>query len=139
MKYATVIALLVLTLSIAGTAQLGSFETISANVPFEFVAWDKTIPAGTCMLERAAANSPTVAILNLAAHTSMLTMVAPGSASTPTGKYSLIFHRYGTRHFLSQIKTPDGQVYNLAKGKLEREILAQNTVPVEEILLASAK
>jgi hypothetical protein len=80
-----------------------------------------------------------LSILNVAANTGMLTMARPGHQSTPTGNYSLVFHRYGTRHFLSQIKTPNGQAYELAKGRLERELLARNIGPVEEVLLASAK
>lgn len=53
----------------------------------------------------------------------VFTMVLPVRESTPTGKYSLVFHRYGTRHFLSQIKTPDGAVNKVAEGKLEREMI----------------
>lgn len=138
MKYATMIALLVLTLTMAGIAQLGTLETISANVPFEFVAWDKTIPAGNCIVERATMNTPTLAIRNVAAKTAMLTMVVPDREVAPTGNYSLVFNRYGSRHFLRKIKTPDGRVYKLAEGKLEREVLAQNIAPQEEILLALA-
>ena len=56
-----------------------------------------------------------------------------------TGVYALVFHKYGDRHFLTQIRTGDGTVYKLPKGKLEREMLARNQPIEEEILLASAK
>jgi hypothetical protein len=137
MKYATVIVLVVLTLSMVGTAQLASDQKLVSNVPFDFIAWNKTIPAGECIVQRATANAPVVTIRNQAA--AMLTMVVPDGKTKATGKYSLVFHKYGTRHFLSQIRTADGSVYKVTESKLEREMLAQSVVPQEEILLASAK
>ena len=137
MKYATVIALLVLTLSVAGTAQLGSSNKLVTNVPFDFVAWNKSLPAGECIVQPAASN--VITIRNQAAHAAMLTMVTADHDKKATGKYSLVFHKYGTRHFLSEIRTASGSVYKLPESKLEREMLAQNAAPQEEILLASAE
>lgn len=137
MKYATVMALLVLTLSVAGTAQLGSSNKLVTNVPFDFIAWNKTIPAGECIVQPASNN--VITIRNQAAHAAMLTMVNPDRDKKATGKYSLVFHEYGTRRFLSEIRTGNGSVYKLPESKLEREMLAQSAVPQEEILLASVE
>jgi hypothetical protein len=80
-----------------------------------------------------------IAIRNQAAHAGMLTIVTPERDTKVKGKYSLVFHKYGTRHFLSAIRTANGSVYKLPESKLEREMLAENAAPQEEILLASAK
>ena len=139
MKYTIVTALLVLTLSIAGTAQLGSSDKILASVPFDFVAWNTTIPAGDCVVERVTRNPSVLTIGNFHANTSTLTMTMPDREKKASGKYSLVFHKYGNRHFLREIRTADGTVYKLSESKLEREMLALNQTPQEEILLASAK
>jgi hypothetical protein len=139
MKYATVIALLVLTLSLAATAQLARSNKLVTNIPFDFVARDKALPAGQCVLQPVTADGSVITIRNLAAHTAMLAMVTPGRDNTASGKYSLVFHQYGTRHFLSEIRTANGSVYKLPESKLEREMLAQNAASQEEILLASVE
>ena len=59
MKYARAIALMVLALPIAAAAQLGSNQKIAANVPFDFVAWDKIVPAGNCIVQRASTSGST--------------------------------------------------------------------------------
>jgi hypothetical protein len=138
MKYTTVIALLVLTLSLAGAAQLPSNKLVT-NVPFDFIAWNKTVPAGECVVQRISGNASVVNIRNQAAGPGTLAMLIQDRETKATGKYSLVFHKYGTRHFLSQIRTASGAVYKVPESKLEREMLAQNAAPQEEILLASAK
>ena len=137
MKNATVIALLLLTLSVAGTAQLASNTKIVTNVPFDFIARNQTVPAGQCIVQSAA--SSVITIRNQAAHAAMLTSVTPDRDRKATGKYSLVFNEYGTRHFLREIRTASGAVYKLPESKLEREMLAQNIVPRHEVLLASVR
>ena len=137
MRYATVIALLVLTLSVMGTAQLGSSSKLVTNVPFDFVAWNKALPAGECIVQPVGNN--VITVRNQDGHAGMLTIVTPERDTKAKGKYALVFHRYGTRHFLSAIRTANGSVYKLPESKLESEMLAENAAPQEEILLASAK
>jgi hypothetical protein len=51
---------------------------------------------------------------------------------------SLVFHKYGSNYFLSEIKvagTANG--YRLPETKAEKEIRAQNGPATNEILLAS--
>jgi len=139
MKYARAIALMVLALPIAAAAQLGSGQKIAANVPFEFVAWNKVVPAGNCIVQRTSMNGSTLTIQNTKAGMSTLALSRQDRAKTATGAYTLVFHKYGTRHFLAQVKIADGTVYMLPESKLERELRAQNTAPQDQIVLASVK
>jgi hypothetical protein len=139
MKYARAIALMVLALPIAAAAQLGSGQKIAANVPFEFVAWNKVVPAGNCIVQRTSMNGSTLTIQNTKAGMSTLALSREDRAKTATGAYTLVFHKYGTRHFLAQVKIADGTVYMLPESKLERELRAQNTAPQDQIVLASLK
>jgi len=139
MKYARAIALMVLALPIAAAAQLGSGQKIAANVPFEFVAWNKVVPAGNCIVQRTSMNGSTLTIQNTKAGMSTLALSREDRAKTATGAYTLVFHKYGSRHFLAQVKIADGTVYMLPESKLERELRAQNTAPQDQIVLASVK
>ena len=140
MKYARVIALMVLALPIAAVAQLGSSQKIAANVPFDFVAWDKVVPAGNCIVQRAGMIGSTLAIQNTKAGMSTLALSREDRGKAATGVYALVFHKYGTRHFLAQVKIADGTIYMVPESKLERELRAQNTTaPQDQIVLASLK
>jgi hypothetical protein len=139
MKYARAIALMILALPIAAAAQLGSSQKIAANVPFEFVAWNKVVPAGNCIVQRTSMSGSTLTIQNTKAGMSTLALSREDRAKTATGAYTLVFHKYGARHFLAQVKIADGTVYMLPESKLERELRAQNTAPQDQIVLASVK
>lgn len=139
MKYARVIALMVLTLPIAAAAQLGGSQRIAANVPFDFVAWDKVVPAGNCIVQRATMIGSTLTIQNTGAGMSTFALSREDRGKSATGVYKLVFHKYGTRHFLAQVKIADGTIYMLPEGKLERELRAQNTTAQDQIVLASLK
>ena len=139
MKYARAIALMVLALPMAAAAQLGSGQKIAANVPFEFVAWNKVVPAGNCIVQRTSMNGSTLTIQNTKAGMSTLALSREDRGKTATGAYTLVFHKYGTRHFLAQVQIADGTIYMLPESKLERELRAQNTAPQDQIVLASLK
>lgn len=139
MKYATVIALMALMLPIAAVAQLGSSQRIAANVPFDFVAWNQVVPAGNCVVQRASMIGSTLAIQNTKAHMSTLALSRVDRGKSADGVYKLVFHKYGTRHFLAQVKIADGTIYVLPESKLERELRAQNLAAQDQIVLASLK
>ncbi len=139
MKYATVIALLVVMLPIAAAAQLGASEKVAANVPFDFVAWDRVVPAGNCIVQRATMYGSTLVIENAGAKMTTFALSREDRHKTASGVYALVFHKYGSRHFLSQVKIAGGTVYRLPEGKLEGELRAQNITAHAQIVLASLK
>ncbi len=58
--------------------------------------------------------------------------MAPASA--------LVFHKYGDRYFLVALKVSGSRaVYEFRQSKLEKELIAQNLRPTEEIVVASAR
>ena len=130
MKYATVITLLVVMLPIVAAAQLGASEK---------VAWDRVIPAGNCIVQRATMYGSTLVIENAGAKMATFALSREDRHKTASGVYALVFHKYGSRHFLSQVKIAGGTVYRLPEGKLEGELRAQNITAPEQIVLASLK
>lgn len=94
---------------------------VRANVPFDFVVGDKTIPAGRIIASggAAAVHGP-FAITNysqgkLALRNGRRML---GAGRTTEGK--LVFHKYGNRYFLAQIWIPGSQAWELLKSKEEK-------------------
>ena len=140
MKRATQIFALTLTLlPLLAVAQMRSSDKLVANVPFQFKAGDKAIPAGQCIVESATMGGHTLAILNVAAKTSTLVSAMPEPSNEATGRYSLVFHKYGDRYFLTGIRQGGKTIDRLPESGAEAELRAQNVAATEEVLLASIK
>jgi hypothetical protein len=140
MKYAKkMLALALLAMPILAAAQMTSAERIVAQVPFEFMVANKYVPAGQCTVQRTAIDNAVLVVRNEGAKVGLLTMTRPGSTKQAASSYALVFHKYGTLHVLAGIKIAGSTAtYELPKSKAEIE-LAKNTVPTEEILLASLR
>ena len=139
MKYATRMLVLMATmLPLLATAQLSSNEKLVAKVPFEFVLGSKVVPAGEWTVQPASMDSKVIAIRNRDAAVNMLSMPLSAESKQAADHCSLVFHKYGSNYFLSEIKiagTTSG--YRLPETKAEKEIRAQNIPATNEILLAS--
>ncbi|HXY08761.1 MAG TPA: hypothetical protein VEI52_13050 [Terriglobales bacterium] len=135
-----ILGLLVTIMPLLATAQLQDNETIWAQVPFKFMVGSKTIPAGECVIKRAATDSKTLLINNASASVSLFSSVFPLETKTISGNYILIFHVYGERYFLTGLQLKgDRTIYQFPESKAEAEMRAQNLPVAEETLLASVK
>lgn len=113
--------LLALVVSLPASAQIRA--TLKADIPFEFVAADKTLPAGEYTLQLGTPNPRVVEILS-DNHSAQLFALASSADSGKTPDHtSLIFHKYGDRYFLAQIWTVGQRTgLQLPASKLEREL-----------------
>jgi len=136
---ARVLAIAMMMTPLLAAAQLGNTTKITANVPFEFVVGDRTVPAGQCSA-LSGNGGATLMIRNADANVSRYSIVATSSDQTGTAKTALIFHKYGDRYFLSGLELAGSHaIYWLPAGKAETELRAQNAPVTEEILLAALK
>jgi len=129
MKKQIVIALTMLSLVVAltvtglrGTALAHTFESISADVPFDFSDGSNVFQAGKYTIQPVGTNG-TIGILirsnNGKAYGVRLSSntVAP----SPKDQTELVFHRYGEQYFLSQVWTAgDTLGLQLPKSSIER-------------------
>ena len=127
-------AVAALVLAAAGYAQ--SVQPFQVNVPFDFVAGGRALPAGpytvsqpvntSAIAMRSAGDADVVVLTNRIA--------APGRKEI--GK--LVFHRYGDRYFLAEVwDTDTSNGRQVPETKAERE-LAQGSheVPTRIVLAA---
>jgi hypothetical protein len=121
-------------------AQLNSNSTIVAEVPFEFVAANKIVPAGECKLQTATMDGKTLVIRNVGAKTSLFASTSMTEEGQAASHYALIFNRYGDQYFLTGVKIEGSNIiYRLPESRAEMELQAQNAPSTEETLFASLK
>ena len=82
--------------------------TIKFNVPFEFNIGERTMPAGEYVVTLLcrSSNMPAVLIKSGDGRASRILMMTPVDASRLRESATLVFNRYGSRHFLAQVWTP---------------------------------
>jgi len=85
-----------------GSAMAQSNVTLTAEVPFEFVAWKNVMPAGEYTVQFLA-SSPTLAIANASRTAKAVVLTNAVEADQPAQQPKLVFRKYGDRYFLAQI------------------------------------
>ena len=118
--------LFVMSLGIAaavGTTQLSASEvTEKGSIPFEFQAGASHMEAGTYTVSTSDRHVVTVSNNETGAKRVVGLGIPTGKPTS--GKAMLVFRRYGTRCFLSEIWYPEGYVQALPTSKLEQEVAA---------------
>ena len=141
MKHANwlvVVALVVL--SGMAAAQLIGSSKIVAQVPFEFMVANKTVPAGEYVVQALTMDGNTLVIRNTEAKVGLLSRSSQSEGKQDASNYALVFKHYGDRYFLSGIKLEGSKItYRLPESKVEAELRSQNASATEETLLASLK
>src|SRR5262249_38598519 len=84
------------------TAQSLTQTRIVSQVPFNFMAGDRMIPAGECTVKAAGMDGQVLAINNFDAHKSAL--VSSSRQDSASDSTVLVFKHYGDRYFLSSIR-----------------------------------
>lgn len=118
----TSMLLLVMALAlVTAVAANGQSRRASADVPFEFVAADKTLPAGQYNISDGTSGREVVRISNAKQGKGVFVMTLALSRKGNSEKGKLVFRRYGNRYFLAEIWTA-GEGQKLRKSKEEKAI-----------------
>jgi len=139
MKYVKrIFALTLVMLPILAAAQLKKGDAIVAQVPFEFTAGNKVVPAGECIVQATAPGGRTLMIRNPVAGVAWFSSASLDETKEAAGDYALVFDKYGDHYFLAGIKLAAARtIYRLPESKAETELRAQNMLASEQIVLAS--
>lgn len=112
------------------TAAYAQSISVRANVPFQFLAGDKVLPAGQYQLS-VAPGSNRITLHPTQGGAGMYLSILPTQRSQFAAQPgALVFHRYGTHHFLRTVWSP-GQSggYELPSSKAEREFVRMAKTP----------
>jgi len=130
---ASVVVLSMAIVAVSARAQASS--PLLANIPFQFVVRDQTLPAGEYRIEQLSSNS-VLLIRSTDGHTSTIVMTMAALANDWQSESKLVFNRYGDQYFLSQIWTAGNKSgRELYKSPRETE-LAGKAVKREVAVLA---
>jgi hypothetical protein len=129
-------ALMLLFLPIIAAAQMKPGERVVTQVPFKFMVGTVEMPAGEYTVQLADQKSALLTVGNLEAKHWVYAKAIPDQGSKAQNA-ALVFHRYGDRYFLAELKVEDSRTsYTFQPTKLEKELRAQNA-SATDILLAS--
>lgn len=109
--------------------------SIRANVPFDFIVGEKTLPAGTINVRRISATDlGLLSVTNLNKSQHAIRTGHTVSSSNSPARCKLVFHRYGNRYYLAQVWTPGYDAVEFSKSKSERALeretmLSRNSTP----------
>ena len=131
---------MVMLLSGLMAAQSLASSTVVAQVPFEFMANNKIVPAGECIIQSADMDARVLTIRNVATKTGLLAPSSRADAKKAADSTVLVFKHYGNQYFLSEIRLEgSNQTYKLSPSRAEAELRAQNAPVSQKTLLASLK
>ena len=114
---------------VSANAQVTS-TFVTANIPFDFVVGDKTLPAGNYKVSSLTSGGNTLKISSPDGKSAAIRLsdMIPERSQHRTAR--MVFHRYGQKYFLAQVWTGDDYGRELRRCKTERVLryeLASNT------------
>ena len=135
----TILALSILTIGTVATAsaQLPGSRT-SAQIPFDFIVGEKTLPAGLYELRRIGNDPYLLCIQNVDDSRNVMifntSLLDDGDSIRQS---ALVFHRYGDIYFLAEIWSPyEGIARELHPSEqersMERDLASNNKAPQSE-------
>ena len=110
---------------------------IKANVPFDFMVGNQSVPAGEYIFAQNGSWNM-IQISSWDTRTVLRVLRHPAGNNMTSSPYALVFHKYGNRHFLKQVWAGNGVMgVQLPASRAEKEEMALSA-PAKTTLIASA-
>jgi hypothetical protein len=130
----------VMALTIFATTRVAQAQqSMAVNVPFGFVAGNKTLPAGEYTVKISTPTHSLILVSRKDSTASAFINTNAAVSSTPQAESKLIFNRYGDRYFLSQVwQQGYAQGRQLMKSSREKELaLTANLETEGQVILVA--
>ena len=115
--------MLLMIVALAFATAVASNAQSAANVPFEFMAGNKSLPAGHYYISNSTSGGEVVRIRAAKNETSVFSMTMRVIKGTAAEESKLVFHRYGNRYFLAEIwRAGETEGQKLLKSREEKAI-----------------
>ena len=123
LKGFTMLMLLVsVALAAAVVSANAQLTAVKANIPFEFVVGDKTLPAGAYSVTTANTASDALIIQSADRKNSAVRLSNSMEEMKKNAHARLVFHRYGRNYFLAEVWNGESSGRDLTKSRQERAI-----------------
>jgi len=100
-----------------------SADTLSAAIPFKFMAGDQQFPSGSCTIDTSRGNKVSIRCGRVSALVQASALQFTGSVFKDPPRHEMIFTRYDKTYFLSQVWIGH-QATELVKSDAEKELEA---------------
>ena len=118
--------------AMATTRVVQAQETLRANIPFDFVAGNTSLPAGEYLVEASGPTHTLLLIDRKDAISSAFINTNAAVSAVPQSESKLVFNRFGDRYFLSQVWTAGYSTgRQLMKTAREKEIALTAKIETE--------
>jgi hypothetical protein len=134
-KYAKTLLAIAFLLGFTSVVKAESQDGVIVNMPFDFVAGAKLLPAGTYMVRSSSDDRASTLVISSRDHGTSMFVLPYVSESAVTDKPLLSFEQVGGQYFLSTIQTAE-TVYRFHirhAGSSETEVNASNSVSASDI------
>ncbi len=121
MKNLTMLTLVVvLTMAAAVVSANGQMTStlVTADIPFDFIVGDKTLPAGKYTVRSAASNGLRISSRDNESSAMRLSNLAVETSKKRNAR--MVFHRYGQQYFLAEVWSGDHYGRQLVQSKKQR-------------------
>lgn len=125
LKNLTMLTLVVgLTLAAAVVSANGQSTSVLviADIPFNFIVGDKTLPVGKYTVRRASDDGKGLRISSLDGKSSVMRLSNLAEGTSKNRNARMVFHRYGQQYFLAEVWTGENYGRQLLKCKRERHL-----------------
>lgn len=132
---------LIVGLALAVTVKSANGQTtshaVTAQIPFDFIVGNKTLPAGRYMVSSATSDGEGVKILNRDGKSRAFRLTNLVAEKSQKRNARMVFHRYGQQYFLAEVWSGDGYGQQLIPCKRERNLRHELASNASKIDLAS--
>jgi len=106
---------------VSANPQLTSHGVV-ANIPFDFVVGDQTLPSGKYTVRAATGDGDGLRISNFTGKASVIRLSMPIAERNKKQNARMVFHRYGQQYFLAEIWSGETYGRQLRECKSERNL-----------------
>lgn len=126
----TLVVGLVLAAAVVSANGQVTSHLATADIPFDFIVADKTLPSGKYTVRAATGDGQGLAIRSVDGKSSVIRLSNSAEDTSKKRNARMVFHRYGQQYFLAEVWTGDSYGRRLMQSKKERRLreeLASNT------------
>ena len=118
----TLVAGLMLVASVVSANGQSTSDQVIADIPFDFVVADKTLPAGRYTVRAATSDGQGMSIKSGDGKSSAIILSNSVADKSKERHARMVFYRYGQQYFLAQVWSGDDYGRQLRQCKKERNL-----------------
>jgi hypothetical protein len=99
-----------------------STSLVTANIPFDFIVGNKTLPSGKYTVNSATRDGQGMRITSRAGKSSAIVLTLDVAEKSKKRIARMVFHRYGQQYFLAEVWSGDSYGRQLMESKGERNL-----------------